>query len=73
MAADNVQVVSADEINIIDRQADSPRAVSLDTLSRDLAGSAPSRPDGESWFSRMMIVLGSVFAAMAALVRTILG
>lgn len=73
VAADAVQVVSADEINVIDRLADSPRAVSLDSLSRDLAGSAPPRSDGESWFSKMMIVLGSVFAAVAALVRTVLG
>ena len=38
VSVDNVQVVSADEINDIDRHADSRHAVSLDALSRDLAG-----------------------------------
>jgi hypothetical protein len=79
LAADNatmivshnaVQVVSAEDVNVLDQQADSPVAVSLDTLSRDLAGNAPPSVDGDSWFSRLLVLLGSAFTAMAAVVRT---
>jgi hypothetical protein len=76
---DNVQVVSADEVNDIDRRADSPIAVSLDSLSRDLAGSrglhtyAEPKAESESWFQRMLMVFGGAFAGVAALVRVLLG
>jgi hypothetical protein len=75
----NVQVVSADEMNDIDRKADSSRAVSLDALSRDLAGSrsltASTEPNAEdsSWLQRMLVMIGSAFAAVTALVRMLLG
>jgi hypothetical protein len=79
--AGSVQVVSAEDVNDIDRKADSPAAVapsdspaaiSLDSLSRDLAGSAPKTEDG-SWFQRMLLVLGGAFAAVVTLVKTVLG
>lgn len=78
---DSVQVVSADEVNDIDRKADSPSAVSLDALSRDLAGSglrdfaAVVEPTAasNSWFQRMMTALGGAFAVVATLVRALLG
>ena len=65
----NVQVVSADEINDIDLKADSPRAVSLDALSRDLAGSAEPKVEDGSWLQRMLVMIGSAFTAITALVR----
>ena len=73
VSVDNVQVVSADEINEIDRHADSRHAVSLDALSRDLAGSSEPRAEGESWLARMLMAFGGAFAAVAAMVRTLLG
>jgi hypothetical protein len=79
VSIDNVQVVSAEEVNELDRRADSPIAVSLDTLSRDLAGSrnltAATEPkaDAESWFQRLLMVFGGAFAGVAALVRVLLG
>jgi hypothetical protein len=81
LAADNattivsqaaVQVVSAQDLNDIDRRADSPAAVSLDALSRDLAGNAPPSADGESWLSRLLVLLGSALTAVAAVMRTFL-
>src|SRR6185436_5619200 len=74
LGVDNVQIVRADEINDIDRKADSPVAISLDALSRDLAGSreqiVPAEPkaEAESWFQRMLMVFGGAFAGVAALV-----
>jgi hypothetical protein len=74
---DSVQIVSADEINDIDRKADSTIAVSLDALSRDLAGSrslpASAEPnvEGSSWLQRMLVMIGSAFAAVTALVKTL--
>jgi hypothetical protein len=79
LAVDSVQIVRADEINDIDRKVDSPAAVSLDTLSRDLAGSReqiiPAEPkaETESWFQRMLMVFGGAFAGVAALVRVLIG
>jgi hypothetical protein len=73
IGVDNVQVVSAGEVNDIDRKADSSSAVSLDTLSRNLATSAEPKAESDSWFQRMMMVFGGAFAAVAALVRTLLG
>jgi hypothetical protein len=70
---DNVQVVSADEVNDIDRKADSPRAISLDALSRDLAGSAEPKAEDGSWLQRLLVMIGSAFAAVTALVRMLLG
>jgi len=72
VSVDNVQVVSAGEVNFIDRGADSPRAVSLDTLARGLAANSEPKAEGESWLSRLLMVLGGAFAAVAALVRTLL-
>jgi len=73
VTVDNVQVVGANEVNEIDRKADSPQAVSLDSLSRDLAGNAAAKVEEESWLQRMLVMLGSAFAAVAALTRTLLG
>ena len=79
VSIDTVQVVSADEINELDRRADTPIAVSLDTLSRDLAGSrnltAATEPkaEAESWFQRLLMVFGGAFAGVAAMVRVLLG
>ena len=79
VGVDNVQIVSADEVNDIDRKADSPVAVSLDALSRDLAGSrslytsAEPKAEPEFWFQRMLMVFGGAFAGVAALVRVLLG
>ena len=78
VAVDNVQIVSADEVNEIDRKADSPRAVSLDALSRDLASrdfefATASNGESENWLQRMLMVFGSAFAGIAALVRILLG
>jgi hypothetical protein len=79
LAVDNVQIVRADELNDIDRKADSPFAISLDALSRDLAGSReqimPAEPkaEAESWFQRMLMVFGGTFAGVAALVRVLIG
>lgn len=73
VSVDNVQVVSAEEVNFIDRGADSPRAVSLDALARGLAANTEPKAEGESWLSRLLMVLGGAFAAVAALVRTLLG
>ena len=86
---DTVEVVNAEEINDIDRKADSPAAVSLDALSRDLAGSggrdfAAIEPKAETsnkdsdttddtWLQRLLTMLGSAFAAATALARTLLG
>ncbi len=70
---DNVLVVSAEEVNFIDHGADSPRAVSLDALARGLAGNAEPKAEAESWLSRLLMVLGGAFAAVAAMVRTLLG
>ncbi|HYI04475.1 MAG TPA: hypothetical protein VD858_06280 [Reyranella sp.] len=72
VGVDNVQVVSASEVNDIDRKADSPSAVSLDTLSRNLPAAAEPAAESESWFQRIM-VFGGAFAAVAALVRALLG
>lgn len=65
-----VPPVGAEDINASDRQVDPPVAVSLDTLSRDLAGNAPTPSGSESWFSRLLVLLGSAFTAVAAVVRT---
>jgi hypothetical protein len=73
VGVDDVQVVSAEELNDIDRKADSPSAVSLDALARDLAVTTEPRAEGESWFQRMLMVFGGAFAAVAAMVRTLLG
>lgn len=80
VSVDNVQVVSAGEINDIDRRADARRAVSLDALSRDMAGSrhlaespGSKAADDSTWVQRMLMLLGSAFAAAAALVRTLVG
>ena len=74
VSVDNVQIVSAEEINHIDRKADSPSAVSLDALSRNLAAAAAEpKAESESWFQRLLMVFGGAFAAVAALVRTLLG
>ena len=79
VSIDTVQVVSADEINELDRRADTPIAVSLDTLSRDLAVSrnltAATEPkaEAESWFQRLLMVFGGAFAGVAAMVRVLLG
>jgi len=79
LAVDNVQIVRADELNDIDRKADSPFAISLDALSRDLAGSReqimPAEPkaEAESWFQRTLMVFGGAFAGVAALVRVLIG
>ncbi len=80
VSVDNVQVVGAEEVNDIDRRADALRAVSLDALSRDMAGSRhlaespePKAADDSTWLQRMLMVLGSAFAAAAALVRTLVG
>jgi len=79
IGVDNVQIVSADEVNDIDRKADSLIAVSLDSLSRDLAGSrnlytsAEPKAEPESWFQRLLMVFGGAFAGVAALVRVLLG
>lgn len=85
LAVDNVEVVSADEVNHIDRQADSSMAVSLDALSRDLAGSRslaslynvgpPGEPKAEAdgWLQHLLVMLGSAFAGVTALVRILLG
>ena len=73
VGVDNVQVVSAEEINDIDRKADSPSAVSLDTLSRNLATSTEPKGENDSWFQRMMMVFGGAFAAVAAMVRMLVG
>jgi hypothetical protein len=76
---DKVQIVSADEINDIDRKADSSNAVSLDALSRDLAGSrsltesAEPKAEDSSWLQRLLVMIGSTFAAITTLVRTALG
>jgi hypothetical protein len=82
---DTVEVVNAEEINDIDRKADSPTAVSLDALSRDLAGSGgrdfaaiepraeTSDKDSDTWLQRLLTMLGSAFAAATALARTLLG
>jgi hypothetical protein len=70
VSPDAVQVVSVEDVNELDRRADSPAAVSLDSLSRDLAGNAPPAADDASWFSRLLILLGSAFTAVAAVVRT---
>jgi hypothetical protein len=86
---DTVEVVNAEEINDIDRKADSPAAVSLDALSRDLAGSGgrdfaaiepkiepraeSHAPDNDTWLQRLLTMLGSAFAAVTALARTLLG
>ena len=67
------------EVNEIDRRADSPIAVSLDSLSRDLAGSRTltaaiePKAEAESWFQRLLMVFGGAFAGVAALVRMLLG
>ena len=75
-----VEVADANEVNDIDRRADTLRAVSLDALSRDMAGSRhlaespePKAADDSTWLQRMLMVLGSAFAAAAALVRTLVG
>lgn len=79
---DSIQVVSPEQVNDIDRQADSSSAVSLDALSRDLAGSgqhdfaavaeaAPSA-SSESWLQRVWSMLGGAFTAFAALVRSLI-
>lgn len=79
VSIDKVQIVSAQEVNEIDRRADSPIAVSLDSLSRDLAGSrtlvvaTEPKPEAESWFQRLLMVFGGAFAGVAALVRVLLG
>ena len=73
VGVDNVQIVSAEEINHIDRKADSPTAVSLDALSRNLAAAAEPKAESESWFQRMLMVFGGAFAAVAAMVRMLLG
>jgi hypothetical protein len=79
VSVETVQIVSADEVNDLDRRADSPVAISLDSLSRDLAGSrsltVPAEPkaDADSWLQRLLVVFGSAFTAVAALVRTLLG
>ena len=80
VSVDNVQVVGAEEVNDIDRRADALRAVSLDALSRDMAGSRhlaespePKGADDSTWLQRMLMVLGSAFAAAAALVRRLVG
>ena len=71
---DLVQVVSAEEVNDIDRKADTPAAVSLDALSRNLAvAAADPRPAGETWAQRILMVFGGAFAGVAALVRMLLG
>lgn len=76
---DEVKIVSAHDVNDLDRKADSPAAVSLDALSRDLAGSrdnylsAAPKADTESWLQRLLMLFGGAFAAVAALVRTLLG
>ena len=67
--------------NDIDRKADSPAAaissasspaaISLDSLSRDLAGSA--KTEDPSWLQRMLLALGGAFAAAVTLVKTVLG
>ena len=79
VSIDNVQVVSAAEVNELDRRADTPIAVSLDSLSRDLAGSRnltaaiEPKAEAESWFQRLLMVFGGAFAGVAALVRMLLG
>ena len=80
VSVDNVQVVGAEKVNDIDRRADALRAVSLDALSRDMAVSRhlaespePKAADDSTWLQRMLMVLGSAFAAAAALVRTLVG
>ncbi len=73
VGVDNVQIVSAEEINDIDRKADSPSATSLDELSRNLAAAAEPKANGESWLQRLLMVFGGAFAGVAALVRTLLG
>jgi hypothetical protein len=70
---DGVQIVSADEINDIDRKVDSPSAVSLDTLSRELATSAEPKAADDSWLQQMLMVLGGAFAAAAAMVKILVG
>jgi hypothetical protein len=80
LAVDNVQIVRADELNDIDRKADSPFAISLDALSRDLAGSReqiiPAEPkaeaEAESWYQRILMVFRGAFAGVAALVRVLI-
>ena len=79
VSVDNVRVVSAEEVNELDRRADAPIAVSLDTLSRDLAGSrnlittTEPRTEPESWFQRLLMVFGGAFTGVAAMVRMLLG
>jgi hypothetical protein len=79
VSIDNVQVVSAAEVNELDRRADTPIAVSLDSLSRDLAGSRnltaaiEPKAEAESWFQRLLMVFGGAFAGVAALLRMLLG
>ena len=79
ISVETVQIVNAEEVNDLDRRADSPIAISLDSLSRDLAGSrsltTPAEPkaDAESWLQRLLVVFGSAFTAVAALVRTLVG
>lgn len=76
---DQVQVVSAHDVNDIDRKAFSQTAVSLDALSRDLAGSRDNylsvapKAEAESWLQRLLMLFGGAFTAVAALVRTLLG
>ena len=70
---ESVQVVRSDEINDIDRKADTTGAVSLDTLSRTLAATAEPKPEGDSWFQKMLLLVGGAFAAAAALVRAVFG
>jgi Ni/Co efflux regulator RcnB len=85
IAVENVQIVAPSEINHIDRQADSTVAVSLDALSRDLAGSRhltalyEAEPAGEakssadSLLQRALVLFGSMFAGITALIRILLG
>ena len=71
---ETVQVVSAEQVNDIDRQADAPRAVSLDTLTRSLAASnGEPKAEGNSWFQQMLLMIGGAFAAAAAMVRAVFG
>lgn len=70
-----VQMVSADELNAVDRQADTARAISLDELSRKLTAAAAesSEPEAKSWMQRLLLVLGGAFAAASAAARMLLG
>lgn len=80
IGVDQVQIVNANDVNHLDSKADTPYAVSLDTLSRDLAGSrnlgtaaVETRVDSESLLQRILVVFTSAFAGLVAMVRALLG